>query len=233
MKAEHRKELETNTLADRMGRLLETAKQKPQGGTVLWIFFGVGVLVVTFLVIRWYGTGKAENSDGWESLYRNDYKGVLETHPDKIQGQAVRFDIAWEQLWVGGIRKLGVDPKGAKEGMLNARKQYEKLLEECEGDPVLVPEAIYSLGVIEETLAIDDRSHLDGAIDYYEDASKKFPQSAYGQLAKNRLETLQSDEGRKEVNTVYQDLQRLIDFGRFDRKNLLTFMSDSSDSKET
>jgi hypothetical protein len=103
--------------------------------------------------------------------------------------------------------------------MLNARKQYEKLLEECEGDPVLMPEAIYSLGVIEETLAIDDRSHLDRAIDYYEDASKKFPQSAYGQLAKNRLETLQSDEGRKEVNTVYQDLQRLIDLGRFDRKN--------------
>ena len=53
MKAEHRKELETNVLANRMGRLLETAKQKPQRGTVMWILFGVAVLVVVFLVARW------------------------------------------------------------------------------------------------------------------------------------------------------------------------------------
>src|SRR5262245_29210802 len=217
MKAEHRKELETNTLADRMGRLLETAKRKPQGSTVFWIITGIGVLVVAFFVYRWYGMGKAENSEGWYSLYVNDYKGVLETHPNKAQGQAVRFDLAWELLW-SNIRKLGLDPKGAKEGLLNAKKQYDQLREECEGDPVLAPEAIYNLAVIEETLAVEDRSHLDQAIDYYEDVSKKFPRSAYGQLAKNRLETLQSDDGRKEVNLIYQDLQRLVDLGRFDRR---------------
>ncbi len=217
MKAEHRKELQTNVLADRMGRLLETAKQKPQGGTVLWILFGVLVLVVVFVGVRWYSTGKSENSEAWYALYVNDYKGVLETHPDKIQGQTVRFDFAWEQLW-GSIRKLGADPKGAEEGLLKAKEQYDKLREECEGDPVLVPEAIYGLAVIEETLALKDRSHLGLAIIHYEDVSKKFPQSAYGQLAAKRLETLNSDDGRKEVNEIYQDLGNLIRLDRFDRK---------------
>ena len=218
MKAEHRKELETNVLADRMGRLLATAKQKPRGGTVLWILLGMVVLVVVFLSMRWYSVGKSENSDGWYALYVNDYKGLQESYLDKLQGQALRFDIAWEQLW-GSIRKLGADPNGAKADLLKAKQQYDTLRKECEGDPVLVPEAIYGLAVIEETLALDDRSHLNKAIEYYEDVSKQFRQSAYGQLAAKRLETLNSEEGRREVNEIYQDLSNLIRMDRLGRKN--------------
>lgn len=223
MKAEHRKELETNTLADRMGRLLETAKQKPQGSTMLWILFGVAVVVVSLFAYRWYDVGKAEKSEGWylyylAAVFDADEKALLDSYAEQTQGRAVRFERAWRATWAA-TKKLGVDPKGARDLLNLASKEYDRLREECEGDPVLAPEAIYSLAVIEETLSVEDRMHLNRAIDYYEDVSKKFPQSAYGQLAKNRLEILNSDEGRKEVNMIYQDLQNLIRLDRFDRKN--------------
>lgn len=227
MKAEHRKELATNALADRMGRLLEGVKQKPQRGTVFWIILGVAAAVVVFLAVRWYSVGKVENSEGWYayyvSMFNGDDKAVLESHAEQMQGKAVRFDQNWAGMWTA-IKKIGVDPKGAKELLTIVKRRYEQLKEECEGDPVLVPEAMYALAIIEETLAIEDRKHLDTAIDYYDEVAKKHPNSAYGQLAAKRLETLNSSEGRREVSQIYQDLQTLTRMDRpppLERPNLL------------
>jgi len=47
MKAEHRKELETNALAERMGRVVQGMKQAPQKRTMLWmVLVAVAVVVV-------------------------------------------------------------------------------------------------------------------------------------------------------------------------------------------
>ena len=41
MKAEHRKELETNVLADRMGRVVQKIRTRPQRRVVLYVVGGV------------------------------------------------------------------------------------------------------------------------------------------------------------------------------------------------
>ena len=51
MKAEHRRELNTNALADRMGRLVQGMKQPSQGGSVvLWVIGAVAI----FCLGGWY-----------------------------------------------------------------------------------------------------------------------------------------------------------------------------------
>lgn len=219
MKAEHRKELETNALADRMGRALDNLKQKPQRGTVMYILFGAAVVVAVFLVVRYYRYGAVEGSRAWYEYSLGDEKSVLDTHGDQIQGKAVRFDRASEHLWKG-VKEFASDPKGSRDRLRAVAKLYTDLREECKDDPVLEAEAMYGLAVVEETLAIDDRhKHLDRAVERYEDLVKsaKHKGTAYGQLAEKRLEALNDKERRQEISDVYQDLQNLAP--RFDRKN--------------
>src|SRR5437870_2747860 len=129
MKAEHRKELETNVLADRMGRLLENFKQKPERGTMFWVVAGIVVVALTFLGVRYYQLGKDDNSDAWFSYYVGDYKTVREVYGDKMPGKAVAFEQAWELLW-NGVKRFGIDPEGAQKYLTTAARLYEKLKEE-------------------------------------------------------------------------------------------------------
>jgi tetratricopeptide (TPR) repeat protein len=238
MKAEHRKELETNALADRMGRMLENVKQKPKRGTALFIVAAVVVIVVTFMGVRWYRYGRVEDSEAWYYSYyffdvfqsahhQKNREGVAElsklvkdSHSEKIQGRFVRFQENWSLVWDRGILMVGLDPRGAKANLQRAAAEYKALQEECEGDPVLVPEAIYGQAVIEETLALEDRKHLENAIELYEEVHKKHPKSAYGQLAEKRLAILNDETKRREVNEIYQDLQNVIRFDRRDPMDL-------------
>ena len=219
MKAEHRKELETNVLADRMGRLLDTVKQKPQRGTVGWVVLGVVVAVVMFLTVRWYRMAQNERSEAWYDYYliqiTGDIRGLREAQ--NVPGKAVRFLVASDQLW-DGVTKIGADPAGTKEKLQRAKNLYEELRKECEDDPVLLPEAIYGQALAEESLAIEDRKYLDIAIDTYKVLVEKHPKSAYGKLAEKRLEILNDPDKRREVNDIYHELQRGIPLGLGGRK---------------
>ncbi len=215
MKAEHRKELETNVLADRMGRLLDTVKQKPQRGTVGWVVLGVVVVVVVFLGVRWYRVTQVERSDAWLDYYllpyTGDARGILESHEDKTQGKAVRLDQAWALLW-DGVTKVGADP-GSRERVQSAKSRFVKLQEDCEADSVLAPEAMYGAALADETLAIEDRKRLDVAIDAYKELVDKHAKSAYGKLAEKRLEILNDPDQRAEVADIYQELERRTPLG--------------------
>src|SRR5439155_760154 len=65
MKAEHRKELQTNALADRMGRFVQRIKTRPKRGPVLWIAAGAIVLVLLGIVMWMRGQRQRENSVLW------------------------------------------------------------------------------------------------------------------------------------------------------------------------
>ena len=223
MKAEHRKELETNALADRMGRLLGNLKERPQRGTVFWVIFGVLAVVVVFMSLRWYRVGKDENSEGWFAYYTYDFKALNDGYTEKPQGQAMRFEEAWGLLW-SGMGKIGVDPRGAKERILSAKKKYDDLAKECENDPILAPEAMYALALIEETMALDNRRNLDLAQEQYEEVAKKHEKSAYGQLAAKRVEALKNETTRKEITDLYQELSGVIGFDRMQQLDRLLDM---------
>src|SRR5437762_12584 len=102
MKAEHRKELQTNVLADRMGRLLQRAKGRPKRSTVLTAFLVVlAILAVTFYFMTRRGRENL-NSRLWAEFETGQLASLADLqkkYPTKEPGKAARFQLAWFQLW--------------------------------------------------------------------------------------------------------------------------------------
>ena len=93
MKAEHRKELQTNALADRLGRLLQGVQSKPSSGVVL--FGGLIVLAVAILLgWRYYYTARARSRSALRASGRaRSLAGV----GSRFAGTARRSGGAWRQ----------------------------------------------------------------------------------------------------------------------------------------
>lgn len=220
MKAEHRKELETNILADSMGRVVQRMKERPQKRTVLWVIGGAVILLAVFVVYRYRQMGREEAALSWvqlaqlrslEPLFQMsglDPKTFRKTPagPDLTNaGKTARFQLAWYFLWTQGIMKLGADSNGALGSLGNAEVMYMALAQECSEDPMWESEALYGLAIIEETRAIVDSKHLDTAKTRFEALAEKHPKTGYGKLAKERATYIASN--RDEVRNFYQDLQ--------------------------
>jgi hypothetical protein len=120
MKAEHRKELQTNTLAASMTRFVQRIKTKPKRRTVLWVVL-VGIVltgVIGWWVIR--NNRIRRNSELWlrvdlPYLYEGkDAEGhsvyaleqLLRAYPNTKQGQAALFQYLDMILWEHGIKRL-------------------------------------------------------------------------------------------------------------------------------
>src|SRR5947209_6873621 len=98
MKAEHRKELQTNTLADHLGKLIQGAKAKPSPNSlVIWIF----VLLVLGVIAGWryFSTSSLEKrSQDWMQLGEVNSPEELQEFADKhtktVPGLVARFQLA-------------------------------------------------------------------------------------------------------------------------------------------
>ena len=170
MKAEHRKELETNILADRMGRVLRSSKETSTTAMWYWVAAVCVVLLGAFLLNRWFIFSAEGSATAWGFLESGDpqaLKQLVQQYPTQNVGKAARFQIAFEKLWVYGISKLGANPAEAKSNILDAQEDYTRLAKECQYDPLFLAEALYGLAVIEETGAIDDPDMLKSAVTAY------------------------------------------------------------------
>jgi len=215
MKAEHRKELQTNALADRLGRVVTNLKQGPQRGTGLYVVLGILVAALVFFSVRWYRVTKDENAQAWTFLTMYETQRVFEEYPASKPAQVAKMKQAWILLWIHGIDKIGADRKGAFENIEKAKIIYEDVKKEVAGDPVLEPETLYALAQIEEVDAVNNITALDTALEHYQDLAKAHPKSAYGQLAVKRVEALNDSDRRREIAKVYTDMQTtLFPFGR-------------------
>ncbi|MCS7047470.1 MAG: hypothetical protein NZO58_14020 [Gemmataceae bacterium] len=208
MKAEHRKELETNALADRMGRLLQSARQTPQRSAVWYFITAVVAALVVVLAYRYWHTKKRDNSEAWVNYYLQGphAKDVAENFADRPQGKAVKFDLYGQLLWET-ITQLGTDPKGRINRLRQLSGLFENLRDECEKEPILQAEAMYALAVIDETLAIEDRANLDSATERYKELKQKHGDTVYGKLAAERLKILEDETANRELRDLYQTLQ--------------------------
>jgi len=195
MKAEHRKELQTNSLADFLGRTVRRARSGPQ---IPWFWlFAAFLVVIVVLGFFWIRRNRAlESADAWAKIEYNDRKSLQDLDSefkDTKQGQAARFTLAYSILW-DGIRLLGGED--AKYGVqaaqfLDAAKQiFTQLAEECKDDNERLAEAKYHLAVTEEAMAC-----IKGPL-VLEDAKKRFEEltrgdlanTPYGALAKKRFD---------------------------------------------
>ncbi len=184
MKAEHRKELQTNVLADRMGRVIQGMKRGPSRSSLVTVVLVLLVAGAVMFFLWRLSRAREREAQRWVEFERLDnpmaygpkfqmwlqQSGVSNmTHFDLAQlyllylrqeqaqtmpGRLAAIDLAWIKLNDEGINKLLVD-RDAIENVKLAKKMYEQALPEIKDDPVLAPEARYAIAVAEETLAVN------------------------------------------------------------------------------
>jgi hypothetical protein len=215
MKAEQRKELETNALADRMGHLVKRMKTQPRRATMYYVLGAIAIVLIGFAAVRWFQYSRDEASKRWMffNIGTQDHLAELaqkdaETDP----GKAARFEFAWYLYWELGLKRLGHgDGQAGLENMQKAAAQYDKLATMCAGDKIWEPEAMYALAVIEETHAVVNPEYLDKARVRYEELAKKYPKSARGELAEAWVKNYDNKEKKQELTQFYAEMQSQLD----------------------
>jgi tetratricopeptide (TPR) repeat protein len=222
MKAEKRKELQTNFLADRMGRLLQGVRTGPQSksSAAVWVLtiLSIGTLLL------WYVAGARSNrSPLWvkfeEDALRGDRENLRQLardNPGTLAARAARFQRARLLLEDGLAKLYSRDSKEAINSVQQARKLFMGLSKECADDSVTASQAILGAAKAEEALVgIPDGDNVeeslgdfDKALQYYRDLVDKYPDTFAGETARKRLSDL--EESRAEVEKFYKDMRQQL-----------------------
>jgi hypothetical protein len=211
MKAEHRKELQTNSLADMLGRTVRNVR----GGTgVSWTkILVVAALVAAVGVFFWWRSNRARSeSELWVKLDDNTPTALQQLYKesgDTTQGKAALLTLAFEELY-SGVRMLG----GAQFQVQGQRyleecqRLYATLEKECEGNEEWVAECKYGQAVATEALTVVDPANLKKAKDQYEQLAKgDLGNTGYGKLAARRLEQLNNTAEQADIAAFYRDFK--------------------------
>jgi hypothetical protein len=209
MKAAHRKELQTNVLADRMGKLYESVKAGPKRGSLLvWVL----VLLVLVVIVGWRYYSSVSHTDAsarWLELREatNDPLGIadnLQTFADKekgtVQARIARYQLARISLREGQENFASEKRGKALTSLRTARDLYEQLARETTGQPTLYQEALMGSAKTEEALALvpgEDGGTPQGSLDRAKDYYLKVVQYGLKQLGQNvpaerAVETMQN-----------------------------------------
>jgi hypothetical protein len=238
MKAEHRKELQTNALADRIGRFFTGLKSGAKSSSLLlWVIIILvagGVLVAWLMINKRTKTTRADmlvtldNLPSMEELYRSmsyhtgkgdpleaiedKVNAIVEKNPPKQVKLGARFYLAEIDYRVRGLMPLFSLERGreALESLKKARKTYDGLAEECDGDPYWEPQALMAIAKITETLAVEDYDNLEKARGQYADLVKKYGDSAQGKEAQARLKELRDPDKFATIKKFYTELKRSL-----------------------
>jgi hypothetical protein len=211
MKAEHRKELQTNALADRMGRVIKRMKQRPSRGSFMTVVLVILVVVAVIFFLWRRGAAKEREAQRWVDFARGQDERLLTTYPGTTQAHLAEIQLAWFALYESGIKRLPVDPKSATQSIQAAKTSYERIWSEMKDDPVIAPEARYAIAVAEESLAVDDPvTHLEAARKLYDAVVADYPNSAHAEEARKRAKLLADPEQRARIERFYNALGRSI-----------------------
>jgi hypothetical protein len=206
MKAEHRKELQTNELADRVGRALQGMKEGPSRGT--WVALGLVALVLVLYfvwnVVKQHS--ETTNSTLWERWSSLASPEQLETFakesPDSVPGRLARFRLARLGL-TQGVANLGnaTQRNQAIDQVRRAQELYEQLAGETANQPILQQEALLNSGKALETLGDNDR-----AKDMYNRVKRDYPNTPAAREADENLKLLETNA--KDAELLKQMVQQ-------------------------
>jgi hypothetical protein len=191
MKAEQRKELESNALIARLGRAYAGLKHGPSRGTRF--FVGLAIVAALIGLAWWYfsATSATGSSARWlkldEVIFPEQLTGFLQDPEikDTPQARLGRFLEARDSLR-DGLAELGSDHKKGVALVKQGTKLYEELLKESGRVPLLQQEALWGAAKGNEALG-----NLDKAKGLYARLEKEFPRSALGEDAARQLKRLQ------------------------------------------
>jgi len=213
MKAQHRKELQTNALADRLGRILQSAKAGPsRTAVVIWSL----LLLAAAVLLGWFAydhyskkENSAENRELEEASTRDDYKKIADAHPNTPAGRIARIMYArlslrdgLDHLYAG----LPDERDAAKKNIEEARDTYDKLAKDCKDAPLLAQECLMGAAKARESLG-----DYDGALTSYKQLANDHKDSYLGKEAETRAQALSDDEKRAQIEEFYQAMDKLAE----------------------
>jgi len=210
MKAEHRKELETNTLADKMGHMVQRVKTGRRSTYLIYVLVAGALVVGLWFLYVTVNSNRVERSNQWLLFDDGSDKNLAELaskEKDTAAGKAARLQRAWFAFWELGTKRIGSTPAEALHNIEGASTAYKKLMEDCVDDPLYEPQAMLGYAVCTETKAIMEKSFLDDAAKSYKAVLDKYPETTEGKFAKDRLSQLNDKVQRAEIETVYEDLR--------------------------
>ena len=209
MKAEERKEIETNSLVHAVQKLRERMT-----GRTLYYVAGVAALVIGGILLYRYLTGERSktrdaallqliSADTPEKLKQGmeDYRGT-------VPGSLFKLHLARHYLLNEGLPKLGTDNsddrKKAANAVAEARTYYLDLTGELKekDDRALVQEAWLGAAQAEEALVglptaeggTDSRGSADKVIEYFEKAAAVFPDTEFGKRYKAHADKIKANK---------------------------------------
>jgi hypothetical protein len=222
MKAEHRKELQTNALADRLGRFLQNLKSgKNTTSVVVWVFVLLGLGL--FAAWRWHSTASLSTTSAlWLRLDAADTVSEFENLAGErgtVASQYARFQMARTLLNRGLQDIYALDQptrKRAAQDIEKARDQYELLVQEVSEPALLHQEALLGaakaeealLGVAREDDAGQPRGNVEKALGYYRTLAQAKPETFLVERAKERVKVLEDSTQKDEFLKVYADLRK-------------------------
>ena len=203
MKAEHRKELMTNTLASRLGETIQGFKEGPSRGTIL-ILVAIGLIVVVILVWRYLASSKEEADStrwlNWDRLASPEaLKEFAEKNQGELPGRLARLEEARRALH-DGLRNLG-DPGTRAQAQGDIRKAaeiYDKLADELADKPLLHQQVLMGAAKAHESLG-----EYDPARKYYEQLTRKYGNTKLGEEAAADLKRL--DESKSDLEALREE----------------------------
>jgi hypothetical protein len=207
MKAEHRKELMTNTLANRLGEAIQGVKEGPSRGT-LFFLGAVGLILLLVLLWRYFATS-AEESDSarwlkWGNLASPEQ---LKSFADDkevqghMQGRLARLEEARRALY-DGLRNLG-DVALRKDALANIQKAaelYDKLADELGDKPSLHQQVLMGAAKAHESLG-----EIEQARKYYQQLAQKHAKTNLGEEAAKQLERLDAAEQSGDLKALREE----------------------------
>jgi tetratricopeptide (TPR) repeat protein len=229
MKAEQRKEIETNSLVLAVQRFRKHAS----GRTAYYAIGTVALIVAAVLIYRYFAgeTKKARDAvllqlasaDTPEKL-----KQGMEDHRGSVYGSLFKLNLARHMLLNEGLPRLGTDRteslKQAAASVEQGRTYYLELTSELKekDEPALVQEAWGNAAQAEEALVglpateggTDYRGNPDKAIEYYEKAASIFPDTDFSKKYKARADYLRAnkDQFLAEQKAIYKPADPLPPF---------------------
>lgn len=221
MKAEERKQIETNSL------ILTVQKAKVYfSGRPLYYLVGTIVLItVSILLYRYFSSERKKARDAIQfGLMSADtpekLKVGMEEHRGTIEGSLYKLQLARRLLNQDGLPKLGTDRSEARRLAANsvsdARGYFLELTTELKEkeQAALLQEAWLSAAKAEESLVglpktedgNDSRGEIDKAIEYYEKAAAIFPDKDFSKGYKERAEKLKANKSQfvKDQTELYK-----------------------------
>jgi tetratricopeptide (TPR) repeat protein len=205
MKAEHRKELQTNLLADSLGRGLEKLKHKPDSGLLFKVAIGLLLVVGVFVAIRYFMNAPYKNAIAWVDVDTatnlKDLQNVASAHAGSTPALVARYQRARVLLEHGLARLCSqIDRTDAQKDLEQAEDLYNQLLKDSHDYPSLTQEALMQIAKSREA-----RGNLSGAREFYDRLAHDYPATPHGKAAAQHLKDLDDPD----LKNFYSEFERL------------------------